>query len=411
MDSLTQIVLGAAVGEAVLGKKIGNRALYLGALGGTIPDLDVLANVFTSELTALAFHRGFMHGMLFAVAAPFGLAWLCRWLYGNDIYRRPGFRWALAALLFLLLLGLLGGINVVPAAITGRPVWWLVLLSLGLLFLFGRKLWRNYLHANLAEVRVSYRSWYGFWFATIFTHPLLDCFTSYGTQLFSPFSDYRVAFNTISVADPLYTVPFGLSVIAVGLLRRGSRARRWANIIGFTLSSAYLTFTVFNKRSVDRIFAESLQREGIPYTRFTAQPTIFNNILWQGVAETPEGFYNGFYSKLDPTPRVLQFYPWPKNHALLAPHADTRTVETLEWFSKGYYNVLPYNGDTLQLNDLRFGSTSEPLEAPEDYVFKFLLWPDGEGGLDMTQSRAGNFSEERLVAFWERLGGTPVVEE
>ncbi|MEC8133776.1 MAG: metal-dependent hydrolase, partial [Bacteroidota bacterium] len=41
MDSLTQIVLGAACGEATLGKKIGNKALLFGAIGGTIPDLDV----------------------------------------------------------------------------------------------------------------------------------------------------------------------------------------------------------------------------------------------------------------------------------------------------------------------------------------------------------------------------------
>lgn len=43
MDSLTQIVLGAACGEAVLGRKIGNKALLFGAIGGTIPDLDVFA--------------------------------------------------------------------------------------------------------------------------------------------------------------------------------------------------------------------------------------------------------------------------------------------------------------------------------------------------------------------------------
>ena len=41
MDSLTQIILGAACGEVALGKKIGNKALLIGALGGTIPDLDV----------------------------------------------------------------------------------------------------------------------------------------------------------------------------------------------------------------------------------------------------------------------------------------------------------------------------------------------------------------------------------
>lgn len=46
MDSLTQIVLGAACGEAILGKKIGNKALLFGAIGGTIPDLDVFIGRF-----------------------------------------------------------------------------------------------------------------------------------------------------------------------------------------------------------------------------------------------------------------------------------------------------------------------------------------------------------------------------
>ena len=47
MDSLTQIVLGAAVGEAVLGKKVGNKAMMWGAIAGTIPDLDVLSKLFS----------------------------------------------------------------------------------------------------------------------------------------------------------------------------------------------------------------------------------------------------------------------------------------------------------------------------------------------------------------------------
>ena len=42
MDSLTQIVLGAAVGEAVLGKKVGNKAMLWGAVAGTIPDLETV---------------------------------------------------------------------------------------------------------------------------------------------------------------------------------------------------------------------------------------------------------------------------------------------------------------------------------------------------------------------------------
>ena len=62
MDSLTQIVLGAACGEAVLGKKIGNKALLFGAIGGTIPDLDVFVGslLHGNEIDAMLFHRGFM---------------------------------------------------------------------------------------------------------------------------------------------------------------------------------------------------------------------------------------------------------------------------------------------------------------------------------------------------------------
>jgi len=62
MDSFTQIALGAAVGEAVLGKKVGNRAMVWGAVGGTIPDLDIIANFVTDEMTALAFHRAIFYG-------------------------------------------------------------------------------------------------------------------------------------------------------------------------------------------------------------------------------------------------------------------------------------------------------------------------------------------------------------
>ncbi|MEO9569943.1 MAG: metal-dependent hydrolase [Polaribacter sp.] len=67
MDSLTQIILGAAVGEAVLGRKIGNKAMLYGAIAGTIPDLDVLASFFTDTVTSLEIHRGFTHSVLFTL--------------------------------------------------------------------------------------------------------------------------------------------------------------------------------------------------------------------------------------------------------------------------------------------------------------------------------------------------------
>ena len=86
MDSLTQIVLGASVAEATLGKKIGNKAIVLGAIAGTIPDLDIVTRFFVDDLTASVMHRGFSHSLIFPfVAAPI-LAWILKKIYSNYSY-------------------------------------------------------------------------------------------------------------------------------------------------------------------------------------------------------------------------------------------------------------------------------------------------------------------------------------
>jgi len=77
MDSLSQIVLGAAVSNAVLGKKIGNKAIVYGALIGTIPDLDVwIAKFFYDPITQIEVHRGFSHSLLFYIILSFFLAFI-----------------------------------------------------------------------------------------------------------------------------------------------------------------------------------------------------------------------------------------------------------------------------------------------------------------------------------------------
>lgn len=76
MDSITQIVLGAAVGEAILGKKVGNKAILWGAIAGTIPDLDVFMRFFVDELSAIEMHRGFSHSFLFSIIFSPILGWL-----------------------------------------------------------------------------------------------------------------------------------------------------------------------------------------------------------------------------------------------------------------------------------------------------------------------------------------------
>ena len=87
MDSLTQVVLGAAVGEATLGKKVGNRAMLWGAIAGTIPDMDVFLKYFVDAISATEMHRGFSHSLLFGVLFAPIFGWLIRkheryFLYG-----------------------------------------------------------------------------------------------------------------------------------------------------------------------------------------------------------------------------------------------------------------------------------------------------------------------------------------
>jgi inner membrane protein len=67
MDSLTHTVLGACVGEAIAGKKMGKQAMLWGALANNIPDVDVLTSLWMTQVDGLLAHRGFTHSILFAL--------------------------------------------------------------------------------------------------------------------------------------------------------------------------------------------------------------------------------------------------------------------------------------------------------------------------------------------------------
>ncbi|WP_411766956.1 metal-dependent hydrolase [Winogradskyella sp. A3E31] len=308
MDSLTQIVLGAACGEAVLGKKIGNKALLFGAIGGTIPDLDVYVGqwIYNNEIQVMAFHRGFMHSIWFAVIGCFVFGWLTFKLY--NFRRRRG--------------------------------------------------------------TTTLKDWIMLYFWALFTHPILDCFTPYGTQLFSPISDYRVAFNTISVADPFYTIPFLFGMTALLFFKRNSQKRRLWFKIGVGASSIYLCLTVLNSWNVSSVFKKSLQDERMSFERFQTQPTILNNMLWYGVAETKDDYYIGFYSLFDDERRVKDWTRIPKEHHLI--DLEDPNLKKLIWFSNGYFNVKASSDP----NVFRFSDLRYPLADPTDmdsFIFSFKI--------------------------------------
>lgn len=93
MDSLTHIVLGAAIGEAVLGKKIGRKAMLWGALADTIPDFDVFTSCCTTDAQQLMVHRGITHSFFFILIMSPLLGWLwSKWFKKSEVSWK---RWTL----------------------------------------------------------------------------------------------------------------------------------------------------------------------------------------------------------------------------------------------------------------------------------------------------------------------------
>lgn len=399
MDSLTQIVLGAAAGEVVLGKKIGNRAMMWGAIGGTIPDLDVMGKYFLTNIDNLAFHRGFSHSIAFSIIGAILFGWLV-----HLIYKSPYHKWiaiALKTMAFIVvgfamdfLFNIFFPDNFVPT----------IVAVLGLAFLFYSHCKKKYFKNNWEMPQASIRDWQWLFFWSIFTHPILDCFTMYGTQLFAPFSDMRVAWSTISVVDPMYTLPFIICVIVASRYKRNTKKRLYWNYAGIVLSSAYMTFTVFNKFHINHIFKTAMKAEGIPTERFVTNASILNNVLWNCTAETKEHFYLGQYSLFDEG--KIRFSKIEKSHELIKNIDTDPTVKTLRWFSDNYFNVVEIE-QGYQFNDLRFGTFSGKGGRPEDYIFKFLLI-DTEAGYEMQDAIGGppkGGAQEAMKGLWRRILG------
>lgn len=392
MDSFTQFVLGAAVGEAVLGKKIGNRAMLWGGIAGTIPDLDVLAGVVADDVTALAFHRGITHSISFAILAPAAFAYLC-----SRYYKQTTF--AMSALITVLFAFVMVWF---PAELFGKMNWFLLIasISLGGTIIFFT--WKKLYPSPYKVANADFKSWYKLFFWAILTHPLLDCCTTYGTQIFQPFSDYRVAFCNVSVADPIYTVPFLLCLIIAWVLSRNKQIRTWINWAGIIWGCAYLLFGFYNKMKVDDIFEHAMRNQGIEWARYTTGPSIFTNFLWNCTVETDSAFYlstHSLYEKEAPSFRRME-----KGHQLLSEYENHDDIKTLKWFSKNYYNVIIREDGKLQINDLRYGNIDERAREEDAYVFRFILHEEADGNLAIEESRgARNVNGEMWNAYWDKV--------
>jgi len=218
--------------------------------------------------------------------------------------------------------------------------------------------------------------------------------------LFWPF-DHKLAFQSIFVIDPLYTVPFLVFLVLAMLQKRGSAKRVRYNRLGLIVSSGYLGITLLLKGVAYHQISEGLKVQGIAYQKMTVRPSPFNTILWSANIDVGEAYLIGNYSFFDRQP--IQFSRYPKNHQLLGNLAGDEKIQRLEKITEGWFTIDDKNGE-LFLNDLRFGPMS--LEAGEDrFAFSYKLLPM-EGGLLIEENpRSKNDARVLLSALWERMWG------
>ncbi|OIX86802.1 hypothetical protein BFS14_08785 [Serratia fonticola] len=285
--------------------------------------------------------------------------------------------------------------------------------SLLLLTVLGLLLWLVLKSRSSLVQRSPLRWLLAIWLALI-THPLLDAFTVYGTQLFWPMKTPPVMWATIFIIDPLYTVPLLTGVIAAWRLTsqssqqtnepgRDRAARNWL-VAGLLVSSVYLAWSVGAKALVDRAASQSLAVLNLQNAPRFSTPLPFNTLAWRVIVMEPKGYWIGDRS-LVADREAMSFTFYPSDNAILEQLTSAPQLERLRWFTHGFFaaHTQQRNDGELRLilADLRMGL--EP-----DYLFRYDIAGTNEHGVwsvtpEITQlATSANFSNT-LSWVWRRI--------
>jgi len=359
MDSLTQIALGSAVSVAVMGRRTAVwKAALWGAVAGTLPDLDSFIDHGNAILN-MTRHRAESHSLLLLTLVSPLLAWAASSIHGD----RPWFQRR--------------------AAPSGNST----------------PLGGSDPRSNGAWGPLFWRWWLALWLV-LFTHPLLDTMTVYGTQLLQPFTDHPFGVGSIFIIDPLYTLP--LIVGVVGALRlKSDRGLRW-NLAGVALSTLYLAWSFGAQQHATQVARASLAAQNIHAQGLLVTASPFNTVLWRLVATTPTQYFEGHYSLLD-NGRRISWTAHDRGAALIAEHGNDPSVARMAAFTHGFYSLSEADGH-LFVTDLRMGQ--EPA-----YTFRFDLGnaPARASGqhLPVQQSMRPDIGTA-LPWLWQRMWGHDV---
>ncbi|MBD9468795.1 metal-dependent hydrolase [Pseudoxanthomonas sp. PXM01] len=277
--------------------------------------------------------------------------------------------------------------------------------SLFVLPLVGWLIWWLFKRFGDGRVAASPVRWFWAIQLALITHPLLDAFTVYGTQLWWPLMPAPTMWSSVFIIDPLYTVWLLVACGVAWFARERVLARR-ALVAGLALSTAYLGWSLVAKAMVDREAERALAAMGQGDARYFSVPMPFNTLLWRVVAMTPDGFLEGQRSVVADH-GAMRFQAYGSEAAVLREVQDLPAVRRLAWFNHGFMKAVQRDGQ-LVLVDLRMGV--EP-----DYSFNFVVaqaTPDGWREVP-PQRKEWPWSQpdQRLRLMWQRIWTEPPPED
>ena len=183
------------------------------------------------------------------------------------------------------------------------------------------------------------------------THGLLDACTSYGTQLFWPFSNERVTWNNISIVDPLFTIP--VLILLVIAIKTKKKIFSFFSIgwIIFYLSLGFIQY----ERALS-VAVELAHSRGHNPERLTLKPSFGNLILWKSIYQHKETFYVDAIRTAQSSSwcegesiRVFDYHYHLPN--LKKESQQKEDIERFRWFSQDY---LGYDKERDIVTDVRY---------------------------------------------------------
>ena len=213
----------------------------------------------------------------------------------------------------------------------------------------------------------------------LLTHPLLDAFTIYGTQLLWPLPSPPMMWGSLFIIDPLYTLPLVCACIVAWRRRHDGSVRVLG--LGLLLSTVYIGWSVAAKALMTWRAEQALQH--MAHDRFLLVPAPFTTFGWRVLVMTPAGFAEEWFWIWEPVHRSkLQHFATD----LTPDDLGFDSVERLSWFTHGYLAATA-EGDVAVVTDLRMGS-ARAVAGIEGFVFQFEVAKRDSGGWNEIVPRA-----------------------